>query len=96
MAYAEVQLFRSYISASVEAGLWLFTIPVHCSAECALGEKIGVASVILQPTKTVISLAAMSSLQATMPCFITLMLTPLNRTITTDLAYGNYTSSAQP
>ena len=59
VACAEVQLFRSYISASVEAGL-------SSALQCALGEKIGVASVILQPTKTVISLAAMSSLQGTM------------------------------
>ena len=35
-------------------------------------QKFGVASVILQPTKTVISLAAMSSLQGTISCFITM------------------------
>ena len=38
----------------------------------SLGEKNGVTSVILLPRKTVISLAAMSSLQGTIPCFITL------------------------
>ena len=49
---------------------------------CALGKKIGVASVILQPTKTMISLAAMSSLQGTIPYFITLTPNILNLTLT--------------
>ena len=48
----------------------------------SLGEKNGVTSVILLPRKTVISLAAMSSLQGTIPCFITMTLTPLNRILT--------------
>ena len=48
----------------------------------SLGEKNGVTSVILLPRKTVISLAAMSSLQGTIPCFITRTLTPLNRILT--------------
>ena len=48
----------------------------------SLGEKNGVMSVILLPRKTVISLAAMSSLQGTIPCFITMTLTPLNRVLT--------------
>ena len=48
----------------------------------SLGEKNGVTSVILLPRKTVISLAAMSSLQGTIPYFITMTLTPLNRILT--------------
>ena len=44
-------------------------------------QNIGVASVILQPTKAMISLAAMSNLQGTIPCFITLTLV-LNLTLT--------------
>ena len=48
----------------------------------SLGEKNGVTSVILLPRKTVISLAAMISLQGTIPCFITMTLTPLNRILT--------------
>ena len=48
----------------------------------SLVEKNGVTSVILLPRKTVISLAAMSSLQGTIPCFITMTLTPLNRILT--------------
>ena len=47
--------------------------------------KIGVASVILLPTKTVIPLAATSSLHGTILCFITLTLT----------LSVNYTPSAQ-
>ena len=48
----------------------------------SLGGKNGLTSVILLPRKTVISLAAMSSLQGTIPCFITMTLTPLNRILT--------------
>ena len=48
----------------------------------SLGETNGVTSVILLTRKTVISLAAMSSLQGTIPCFITMTLTPLNRILT--------------
>ena len=71
MACEEVELVRSYFSAFVDAGRAL-----------RLVKKIGVMSVILLPRKTVISLAAISSLQGTIPCFITLTLTPLNRTLT--------------
>ena len=53
----------------------------RCTTVCAW-QKIGVASVILQPTKTAISLAAMSSLQGTLPCFITLTPNILNLTLT--------------
>ena len=50
---------------------WPMLFTTQCTAVCA-SQKIGVVSVILQPTKTEISLAAMSSLQGTIPCFITL------------------------
>ena len=71
MACAEVKLVCSYFSAFVDAGRAL-----------RLVKKNGVTSVILLPRKTVILLAAMSSLQGTIPCFITLTLPPLNRTLT--------------
>ena len=47
-----------------------------------LVEKIGVASVILVPTKTVIPLADISSLHGTILCFKALTLTLLNLTLT--------------
>ena len=71
VACEEVELVRSYFSVFVDAGRSL-----------RLVKTIGVTSVILLPRKTVISLAAISSLQGSMPCFITLTLTPLNRTLT--------------
>ena len=58
----------------------LFTTP--SALQCALVEKIGVASVILLPTKTVILLADISSLHGTILCFKALTLTLLNLTLT--------------
>ena len=49
--------------------------------QCGASKKFGVAAVILQPTKTAISLAAMSSLQGTITCFITLTPNILNLTL---------------
>ena len=65
MACAEVKLVRSYFSSFVDAGRALRLVNFFL-----------VTSVILLPRKTVISLAAMSSLPGTIPCFITLTLTP--------------------
>ena len=62
MACAEVILFRSYISAFMNAGLRCLPLG---ALQCGASKNFGVASVILQPTKTAISLAAMSSLQGT-------------------------------
>ena len=58
----------------------LFTTP--SALQCALVEKIGVASVILLPTKTVILLADITSLHGTILCFKALTLTLLNLTLT--------------
>ena len=78
MACAEVKLVRSYFSFR---GRWpmLFTT---FALQCALVEKIGVASVILLPTKTVIPLADISSLHGIILCFKARTLTLLNLTLT--------------
>ena len=70
------QLFQRF------RGRWqmLFTTP--SALQCALVEKIGVASVILLPTKTVILLADISSLHGTILCFKALTLILLNLTLT--------------
>ena len=73
------QLYQRFRERGPMAMAMMFT--TRCTTVCAL-QKIGVASVILQPAKTAISLAAMSSLQGTIPCFITLTPKILNLTLT--------------
>ena len=68
----------------------LFTI---FAVQCALVEKIGVASVILLPTKTVIPLADISSLHGTILCFKALTLTLLNLTLGSSLQWFRIKSS---
>ena len=57
----------------------------------SLGEKNGVTSVILLPRKTVISLAAMSSLHGTLPCFITAVNSVITTVVSIIMLVSGYT-----